>query len=34
MIDTSLCGLGQTAPTAILSAMKHFEEELMESVTK
>ena len=32
MIDTSLCGLGQTAPTAVLSAMKHFEEELLESV--
>lgn len=32
MMDSSLCGLGQTAPTAILSAMKHFEDEIMESV--
>lgn len=32
MIDSSLCGLGQTAPTAVLSAMKHFEEELLESI--
>ncbi len=32
MIKTSLCGLGQTAPTAILSAMKHFEPELLESI--
>lgn len=34
MMDTSLCGLGQIAPTALLSALKHFEDELMESVTK
>jgi len=34
MIDSSLCGLGQTAPTAVLSAMKHFEEELLESITE
>jgi NADH-quinone oxidoreductase subunit F len=34
MIDTSLCGLGQTAPTATLSALKHFKDEIMESVTK
>jgi NADH-quinone oxidoreductase subunit F len=26
MIDASLCGLGQTAPTAILSAMKIWPE--------
>jgi NADH:ubiquinone oxidoreductase subunit F (NADH-binding) len=26
MIDASLCGLGQTAPTAILSAMKLWPE--------
>ncbi len=32
MIDTSLCGLGETAPKAVLSAMKHFEEELLECV--
>ncbi|MBN2794020.1 MAG: SLBB domain-containing protein [Clostridia bacterium] len=34
MMDSSLCGLGQTAPTATLSAFKHFKEEIMESVTK
>ena len=34
MIDTSLCGLGQTAPTATLSALKHFNDEIMESVIK
>jgi NADH-quinone oxidoreductase subunit F len=34
MIDSSLCGLGQTAPTAVLSAMKHFEDELLESINK
>jgi NADH-quinone oxidoreductase subunit F len=26
MIDASLCGLGQTAPTAVLSAMKLWPE--------
>lgn len=32
MIKSSLCGLGQTAPTAVLSAIKHFEDELLESI--
>jgi formate dehydrogenase len=28
MMDASICGLGQAAPNPILSAMKHFPEEL------
>lgn len=28
MVDTSFCGLGITAPTAIFSALKYYEEEL------
>lgn len=31
MIDASLCGLGQTAPSAVLSAMKEFPELFVES---
>jgi NADH-quinone oxidoreductase subunit F len=27
MTDASLCGLGQTAASAVLSAMEHFPEE-------
>jgi NADH:ubiquinone oxidoreductase subunit F (NADH-binding)/(2Fe-2S) ferredoxin len=30
--DTSLCGLGQTAPNPLLSAMKHFREEFEEHI--
>lgn len=30
MADAALCGLGRTAPTALLSAFKHFEDELRE----
>jgi len=30
--DTSLCGLGQTAPNPLLSAMKHFRDEFEEHI--
>ncbi|KAF0200408.1 MAG: NADH-quinone oxidoreductase subunit [Bacteroidetes bacterium] len=30
--DTSLCGLGQTAPNPLLSALKHFREEFEEHI--
>ena len=30
--DTSLCGLGQTAPNPVLSTLKHFREEYVEHV--
>jgi ferredoxin len=32
MKDTSLCGLGQTAPNPFLSAMKNFREEFEEHI--
>lgn len=32
MRDTSLCGLGQTAPNPLLSALKHFREEFEEHI--
>ncbi len=32
MKDTSLCGLGQSAPTALLTTMKYFEEEYKEHI--
>lgn len=32
MIDTSLCGLGQTAPNPFLSALKNFREEFEEHI--
>ncbi len=30
--DTSLCGLGQTAPNPVLSTIQYFEEEYMEHI--
>ena len=30
--DTSLCGLGQTAPNPVLSTLKHFKEEYIEHI--
>jgi NADH-quinone oxidoreductase subunit F len=30
--DTSLCGLGQTAPNPVLSTLKHFREEYVQHV--
>lgn len=34
MSEASFCGLGQTAPTAIISALKYFKDEIVEHVEK
>jgi NADH-quinone oxidoreductase subunit F len=34
MTDTSFCGLGQAAPTAILTALKYFRYEFLSGIYK